>query len=102
MRSGCTARTQSCAMKSPNWRPAATVAPSGDSKVRLVQYSQQGRFIAGKNFFQNNAQWVDAEAQKFQDAKRQRLQFNSSEYFAFAAKERRALPFLALGEEVQF
>jgi hypothetical protein len=45
---------------------------------------------------------VDADAQKLQNAKRQRIQFNSSEYFAFAAKERRALPYLALGEEVQF
>ena len=45
---------------------------------------------------------MDAETQKSQNAKRQRIQFNSSEYFAFAAKERRALPYLALGDEVQF
>ena len=82
--------------------PATTAAPSSDSKVRLVQYSQQGQFVAGKNFYQNNAQWVDAAAQKFQNAKRQRIQFNSQEYFAFAAKERRALPWLALGQNVQF
>ena len=42
------------------------------------------------------------KTQKAQNAKRQRIQFNSKEYFAFAAKERRALPRLALGQNVQF
>lgn len=81
--------------------PAAT-APSVDSKERLAQFSQQGQFVRGKNFYQNNTQWVDADTQKFQNAKRQRIQFNSKEYFDFAAKERRALPYLALGQNVQF
>ena len=76
--------------------------PPADSKDRLQQFSQQGQFIAGKNFYQNGKQWVDADAQKLQNAKRQRIQFNSKEYFAFAAKERRALPYLALGQNVQF
>lgn len=83
--------------------PALTVRPGEESKARLAQYSQQGQYIAGKNFFQNASnQWVDAGAQKLQNAKRQRIQFNSTEYFAFAAKERRALPYLALGQNVQF
>jgi len=81
---------------------AQPIAPAQDSKERLAQYSQQGQFRGGKNFYQNNTQWVDAEAQKLQNAKRQRIQFNSSEYFAFAAKESRALPYLALGQNVQF
>lgn len=82
--------------------PALSVRPAEESKARLADYSQQGQFIAGKNFFQNERQWVDASAQKFQNAKRQRIQFNSTEYFAFAAKESRALPYLALGQNVQF
>jgi Ca-activated chloride channel homolog len=83
--------------------PSSTAAPSADSKVRFVQYSQQGQFINGKNFFQNTSnQWVDAAAQKFQNAKKQRIQFNSTEYFAFAAKNSKALPWLALGQNVQF
>ena len=81
----------------------ATAAPSADAKVRLVQYSQQGQLVAGKNFFQNaNNQWVDTTVQKFQNAKKQRIQFNSPEYFDFAAKNPRALPWLALGQNVQF
>jgi Ca-activated chloride channel family protein len=82
-----------------NYAPAT---PPSEGKLRLTQYSQQGRFVQGKNFYENNSQWVDADAQKFQNAKRQRIQFNSSEYFAFAAKEKRALPYLALGANVQF
>jgi Ca-activated chloride channel family protein len=82
--------------------PLAPTAPAQDSKERLAQYSQQGRFINGKNFYQNASQWVDATVQQSSQSKRQRIQFNSTEYFAFAAKESRALPFLALGQNVQF
>jgi len=83
--------------------PMPMSALSADSKVRLAQYSQPGQFIAGKNFFQNTSnQWVDAAAQKFQNANKQRIQFNSAEYFAFAAKNSKALPWLALGQNVQF
>jgi Ca-activated chloride channel family protein len=81
---------------------ARSTAPAADSKTRLVQYSQQGQFRAGKNFYQNNSQWVDTEVQKLQNAKRVRVQFNSPEYFELARKEPKALPWLALGEEVQF
>jgi Ca-activated chloride channel family protein len=78
-------------------------APSADAKVRLVQFSQQGRLVAGKNFFQNASnQWVDTAVQKFQNAKKQHIQFNSTEYFDFATKNPQALPWLALGQNVQF
>jgi len=81
----------------------AGAAPSADAKVRLVQYSQQGQLVGGKNFFQNaNNQWVDTVVQKFQNAQKQRIQFNSAEYFDFAAKNPQALPWLALGQNVQF
>ena len=83
--------------------PAMPPMSADDSKARLANYSQQGQLIAGKNFFQNTSnQWVDSAAQKFQNAKRQRIQFNSSEYFAFAAKNTKALPWLAIGQNVQF
>ena len=81
---------------------AAPAAPAEASKARLVQYSQQTQFVAGKNFFQNNRQWMDADVQKNQNARRQRIQFNSAEYFALAAQEPKALPWLALGQNVQF
>lgn len=83
---------------------AITAAPAEDqSKLRLAQQSQQGQFVVGRNFYQNTRnEWVDENVQKAQNLKRQRIQFNSKEYFAFAAKERRALPWLALGQNVQF
>jgi hypothetical protein len=80
-----------------------TPAPIAEARTKLAEYSQQGRFVSGKNFYQNTSnQWVDESAQKLQNAKRQRIQFNSKEYFEFAAKDRRALPWLALGNNVQF
>lgn len=86
----------------PGRATVLSATPPADAKERLAQFSQQGLFVAGKNFYQNDTQWVDAAAQKLQNAKKQRLQFNSSEYFAFAAKNPRALPWLSLGQNVQF
>jgi Ca-activated chloride channel family protein len=83
------------------------VAPSTSAEepnIRLAQYSEQGRgrFVAGRNAFQNNNQWTDSEVQKFPNAKHQRIRFNSTEYFTFASRHPNALPWLALGQNVQF
>jgi Ca-activated chloride channel family protein len=78
-------------------------AKSADSLQRVAQYTQQNRFVNGRNFFQNEQQqWVDSGVQNQSNAKRVRLQFNSAEYFALAAREARALPWLSLGRNVQF
>lgn len=73
-----------------------------DSKVRLVQYAQQSTFVNGKNFFQNEHQWTDASVQNASTTNRARIQFGSREYFDFAARNSQALPWLALGPNVQF
>ena len=72
------------------------------SKDRLVQYSQQTQFVAGKSFFQNQKQWIDSAVQKHPNAKQVRIQFGSAEYFDLVAKNAKALPWLALGQNVQF
>jgi Ca-activated chloride channel family protein len=77
-------------------------APSDDSRVRVAQYAQQTQYVNGRNFFQNGQQWVDAGVQNLQNARRVRSQFGSADYFALAAREPRALPWLALGRNVQF
>ncbi len=84
--------------------PAATATPASDSNIRLAQYSElgQGRFVAGRNAFQNGDEWVDSLVQKQHDARHIRIQFNSEEYFALALKQPQALPWLALGTKVQF
>jgi hypothetical protein len=80
----------------------AAAEPELRTRQRLVEYSQQTRFVNGRNFFQNGAQWIDTEVQKHQDAKRTRIQFGSPEYFNFVANNNQALPWLALGQNVQF
>lgn len=81
---------------------ASSAAPQSDSKTRLAQYAQQSQFVAGKTFFQNDKQWIDSAIQKYPDAKRVRVQFGSPEYFALVAKNDKVLPWLALGQNVQF
>jgi Ca-activated chloride channel family protein len=79
-----------------------TAGYAGDSKVRLAQYAQQAKFVNGRNFFQNSNQWIEARVQELPNAKRVRIQFNSAEYFTLARQQPKALPWLALGQNVQF
>ena len=83
-------------------RPAPAASPAAQAREQLVQYSQQSQFVNGRNFFQNGSQWMDSEVQNNQSAKHTRLQFNSPEYFEFLVKNQKALPWLALGQNVQF
>lgn len=84
--------------------PAVTAVPAGEPNVRLAQYSNegQGQFVDGRNAFRNGNQWVDSLVQKQSNARHVRIQFNSDEYFALAAREPKALPWLALGQNVRF
>jgi hypothetical protein len=84
--------------------PISSRTRSADSNMRLAQYSNegQGQFVAGRNAFQNGNRWIDSLIQKQPNAKHVRIQFDSAEYFALATKEPQALPWLALGPNVQF
>jgi Ca-activated chloride channel homolog len=74
-------------------------APAGTPAAeRLTQYTQQSRFVNGRAFFQNGNQWIDSNAQN--TAKRQRIQFNSEDYFNLLTKHPEAGPWLALGQNV--
>lgn len=75
--------------------PGAAATPAA---ARLTQYTQQSKFVNGRTFFQNGNQWIDASAQKAN--KRQRVQFNSDEYFNLLTKHPEAAPWLALGQNV--
>lgn len=85
---------------SPAAMPAAP--PEAKAREKLVQYSQQTQFVNGRNFFQNGESWMDSEVQNNQTARHVRLQFGSPDYFTFLAKNNQALPWLALGRNVQF
>jgi Ca-activated chloride channel homolog len=80
----------------------AGLAQTATAKSRLVQYSQQTRFVSGKNFFQNDNQWIDAAVQKTPNARRIRIQFGSQDYFNLIAQKPQTAPWLALGQNVQF
>ena len=84
---------------SESLRGFAAAAPSATpAAARLSQYTQQSRFVNGRAFFQNGNQWIDSSAQN--TAKRQRVQFNSEEYFNLLTKHPEAGPWLALGQNV--
>lgn len=81
---------------------AASTTPDGrQAAERLQQYTQQSRFVRGRNFFQNGEQWVDAEVQKRQSARRVQVKFNSDEYFALAKRHPDAAAWLSVGRNVQ-
>jgi len=85
---------------SESLRGFAAAAPAGTpATARLSQYTQQSRFVNGRAFFQNGNQWIDSNAQN-NTAKRQRVQFNSEEYFNLLTKHPEAGPWLALGQNV--
>src|ERR1051326_4575845 len=88
----------------PQMNATMPVAPlsESDAKTRLVRYAQQSQFVAGKTFFQNENQWIDSAIQKYPQAKRVRVQLGSPEYFDLIAKDEKVLPWLALGQNVQF
>jgi Ca-activated chloride channel homolog len=69
---------------------------------RVAQYTQQTQFAGGRSFYQNGNQWIDGSVQKLKNPKRVRIQFNSKEYFDLVAKRPETLPWLALGQNVQF
>jgi Ca-activated chloride channel family protein len=76
--------------------------PAYAPQSRLISASQAARFVAGKTFFQTEKAWIDSEIQKAKDAKHIRLQFGTQDYFDFIAKHAQALPWMALGQNVQF
>ena len=69
---------------------------------RVAQYTEQTQFAGGRSFYQNGNQWIDGSVQKLKNPKRVRIQFNSKEYFDLVAKKPETLPWLALGQNVQF
>ena len=76
---------------------AAAPAARAESE-RITQYTQQSKFVNGRDFFQNGKQWVDTNAQNV--TKRQRVQFNSDDYFNLLKKHPEAAPWMALGQNV--
>ncbi len=80
-------------------RGMVAAAPAARAEAdRITQYTQQSKFVNGRNFFQNGKQWIDTSAQNM--SKRQRVQFNSDDYFNLLKKHPEAAPWMALGQNV--
>src|SRR5438093_1356325 len=80
-------------------RGFAVTAPAARAESdRLMQYTQQSKFVNGRAFFQNGKQWVDTNTQNA--TKRERVQFNSEAYFDLLKKHPEAAPWMALGQNV--
>src|SRR5438093_97183 len=92
------------AQAAPAQSPAGGGAVAGRSVAveRVAQYTEQTQFAGGRSFYQNGNQWIDGSVQKLKNPKRVRIQFNSKEYFDLVAKKPETLPWLALGQNVQF
>lgn len=66
----------------------------------IVRNTKQNQFIAGKNFFNLNNVWVDAEYSNVAKLPEVSFKFASDEYFNLITKERELAQYLALGEQV--
>lgn len=80
-------------------------APMVEAVKRVQGYTETGsRFVNGRTFYQNGAQWVDASipARAKTDAKiqSQRVKAGSDEYFALLTKHPEAGQWLALGNSL--
>lgn len=88
----------------PGGHVTASRTPVAGRPVKAAEPVDEApsQFVAGRSFFQNGNQWIDASIQTLKAAKRVRVQFNSPEYFVLGAKSPEVLPWLALGQNVQF
>ena len=76
---------------------------AGEVAQRLDAVEQETRWVNGKTFAQNGANWSDTDVQSMKaDAKRNRVQFASKEYFDLLTSKPESAQWLALGRNVQF
>jgi hypothetical protein len=72
------------------------------ARQKWMSYTDQTRFVGGRNFFKNEGKWTDVEIQQHPRARTVRIAFASPEYFDFGSRYPQALSWLALGPNVQF
>ncbi len=76
---------------------------AGEVQSKLAAVEQQTRWVNGKAFAQNGAAWSDTAIQSVkQDARRNRVQFASKDYFDLLTNKPESAQWLALGNSVTF
>jgi Ca-activated chloride channel family protein len=69
-------------------------------RLQTVLSAQKTRTLAGRTFYQNGSQWIDASAQA--GARLVKVRFNSPEYFELSRKHPHAAQWLSVGRNVRF
>ena len=77
---------------------------AGEVAKKLQAVDQKTRWVNGKAFAQNGSNWSDTSLQgkEQQNAKRNRVQFGSKDYFALLTDKPESAQWLALGNSVTF
>jgi Ca-activated chloride channel homolog len=73
-----------------------------DAHGRTQNLAAQTKNVQGRAVYQSGETWIDSNVQAVRNAKVQRIQFASGEYFELLKKEPKAAEFLALGRNVRF
>src|SRR5204863_9446335 len=81
-------------------RAAGSKAAEVADKLDAIQ--QETRWVNGKAFAQSGTNWTDTSVQAQANAKRNRVQFASKEYFDLLTNKPESAQWLALGKNVQF
>jgi Ca-activated chloride channel family protein len=82
------------------WRGQAGEPAGGAAAVQRAVESQQTQTVAGRTFYANAGQWIDARVQERPEARRETIPFASDAYFALLDREPWLAPWLALGRSV--
>ena len=73
-----------------------------DENGNEINLAQQVKNISGRAFYQSSKFWVDSELQKQNSRNKNRIQFNSDEYYKLLNDKPETSQFLALGQNVRF
>lgn len=77
-------------------------AAEAGARLQDALAAQGQRFVGGRTFYQNGAQWVDAQVSQQARARRVQVKFNSAEYFELLRRHPSAPQWLSLGRSVTF
>jgi Ca-activated chloride channel family protein len=83
-------------------RASEAKGDAGGIARRATDVEQAARFVNGKSFTQNGNQWNDTSLQAAQNAKRNRVQFASADYFELLKTKPESAQWLALGNSITF
>ena len=78
----------------------AGLGDAGGRAVTVAVERQRTQTVAGRTFFDNGGQWIDARAQERPAARRERVAFASDAYFALLDREPAVAPWLSQGRNV--